>query len=82
MNDVARVSTIHECRHSRLADAHAAELVELVCAASDVPDETVELQMLKCLLTAVSSWTPACARERSCASSARASTRTSAPRPR
>ena len=57
MNDVARVSTIHECRHSRLADAHAAELVELVCAASDVPDETVELQMLKCLLTAVSSWT-------------------------
>ena len=56
--DVARVSTMHDdARRSRLADAHAAELVELVCAASDVPDETVELQMLKCLLTAVSSRT-------------------------
>ena len=53
-DDTARVSTT---TRARLADARAAELVELVCAASDVPDETVELQMLKCLLTAVSSST-------------------------
>ena len=54
-DETTRVST--ERSRAPLADAHAAELVELVCAASDVPDETVELQMLKCLLTAVSSST-------------------------
>ena len=58
-DDLARASTSVSRENTRRvkADAHAAELVELVCAASDVPDETVELQMLKCLLTAVSSST-------------------------
>tara|TARA_B110000977_G_scaffold151744_2_gene192641 strand:- start:10415 stop:16393 length:5979 start_codon:yes stop_codon:yes gene_type:complete len=36
-------------------DQHAREIIELLCSTSDVPDETVELQMIKCLLTAVSS---------------------------
>ena len=58
-DDLARASTSVSRENTRRvkADTHAAELVELVCAASDVPDETVELQMLKCLLTAVSSST-------------------------
>ena len=37
------------------ADRHAGEVVELICGASEMLEETVELQVLKCLLTAVSS---------------------------
>lgn len=40
-----------------VAEHHAGEVIELACRASEILEETVELQVLKCLLTAVSSKT-------------------------
>ena len=39
------------------AELHAGEVIELTCRASEILEESVELQVLKCLLTAVSSKT-------------------------
>jgi brefeldin A-inhibited guanine nucleotide-exchange protein len=40
-----------------VAELHAGEIIELTCRASEILEESVELQVLKCLLTAVSSKT-------------------------
>jgi len=42
-------------RDALVRNTQACEMIDLICGVGVVPDEAVELQMLKCLLTAVSS---------------------------